>query len=230
MDVASVRRIMPRWVAAVGLVMASPLLAVAAIALRLSSPGPTIFRATRVGEHGRTFVMMKLRTMHLASPTDEVAPITGGADPRVFAVGSWLRRLKIDELPQLANVARGEMAFFGPRPEDPDIVDRSYVPWMRETLLVPPGVVGPGSLGYYVEQDEIPADPQAAHEYYVSVLLPRKLARDLVYVRNASTRYRCELLVRTVLGILGLRSLANRLAVREELEAGRILREVACAR
>lgn len=225
MALATVRRACPRWIAALGLLAASPVLAVAAAALRWSSPGPAVFRAQRVGQDGTPFVMLKLRTMHMDSSGGRRAPITGAADPRIFPVGSWLRRLKIDELPQLVNVLRGEMAFFGPRPEDPVIVERDYLPWMRETLVVPPGVVGPGSIGYYVEHDQIPQDPEAALDYYASVLLPRKLARDLVYVRHPSTRYRAELLARTILGIVGARNLATRLARREEAEAERILTE-----
>lgn len=230
MDVSSVRRSVPRVVAGAALVVVSPVVAAAAVALKISSPGPTIFRAQRVGQDGETFTMMKLRSMHVAAPGDGHAPITGGADPRIFPVGSWLRRLKVDELPQLVNVARGEMVFFGPRPEDPDVVTSDYLPWMHETLRVPPGVVGPGSLGYYVEHDEIPAEPDAARAYYAAVLLPRKLARDLVYVRNPSVRYRCELLLRTALGVVGLSRLAQGLARREELAAERILAEVGGAR
>ncbi len=226
MGIAMLRRVVPRCVAVLGLLATSPVLAVAAVALRVSSPGPALFRALRVGQGGRTFVMMKLRTMHVQAPDADRAPITSGSDPRVFTVGAWLRRMKIDELPQLVNVVRGEMVFFGPRPEDPDIVERDYAAWMRETLTVPPGVVGPGSLGYYVEHDEIPGDSQAAREHYTSVLLPRKLARDLVFVRSASTRYRCELLLRTAFGVLGIRTVAMRLARREDAEADRILAEV----
>jgi lipopolysaccharide/colanic/teichoic acid biosynthesis glycosyltransferase len=165
--------------------------------------------------------MLKLRTMHVSAP--EAGVITTGADPRVFPAGKWLRRLKIDEIPQLVNVARGEMAFFGPRPEAPAIVANDYKPWMRETLKVRPGIVGPGSLGYFEEEAELPENARETEDYYIRVLLPRKLARDLVFVRTASTRYRAELLVRTVLGVLGLVTLTARVRAREDALAQELL-------
>jgi lipopolysaccharide/colanic/teichoic acid biosynthesis glycosyltransferase len=197
-----------------------PAIAAAAVGIRLSSPGPVIFRAERAGRDGIPFTMYKLRTMHVGANSK---PITGGRDPRIFAFGSWLRRLKIDELPQLWNVVRGEMRFFGPRPEDVGIVREHYAPWMRETLQVPPGIVGPGSLGYYLEESELDDDPGRAFEQYLSELLPRKLARDLVYVRTASRGYRFQLGVRTFLGIIGLRRLVRRIELAETEAAEAIL-------
>src|SRR6478609_8506396 len=111
-----------RLVAAFALIVVSPLLLLAALAIMISSRGPVLYRAPRVGLSGRRFVMLKLRTMHVA-PTKEVERITGGQDTRISPVGRWLRRLKIDELPQLVNVIRGDMVLVGPRPEDPSIVD-----------------------------------------------------------------------------------------------------------
>ena len=203
-----------RTVAVVGLVAASPALLLGALSIRLSSPGPVLFKARRVGLDGAEFTMLKLRTMHVGAP--HAGAITASADPRVFPAGRWLRRLKIDEIPQLVNVARGDMAFFGPRPESPAIVAKDYKPWMLETLSVRPGIVGPGSLGYFEEEADLPEDAQEAEDYYVEVLLPRKLARDLVFVRAASTRYRLELLVRTALGVLGLDVLTARARARED--------------
>jgi len=212
-----------RWAATALLAVGAPFLGAGAVAVRLSSPGPVVYRASRAGTDGAPFTMYKLRTMHLGTSS---APITGGRDPRIFAAGMWLRRLKIDELPQLVNVVRGEMRFFGPRPEDPGIVDAHYSPWMWETLTVPPGIVGPGSLGYFLEEEELVEDPEAALEQYVTSLLPRKLARDLVYVRNPSVGYRVELLLRTLLGVVGLRRLARRQEARENERADAILRDV----
>lgn len=220
---ARMKQVAPeRWTAAVLLTLSAPALAVGALAIRLSSPGPIIYRAARAGRDGEPFTMLKLRTMHLGGG----APITGGQDPRIFPAGVWLRRLKLDELPQLWNVTRGEMRFFGPRPEDLAIVEDHYTPWMRETLSVPPGIVGPGSLGYFLEESELAQDPDTAVVQYVDVLLPRKLARDLVYLRDPSRRYRIELLARTLLGVVGLRSLLRRREEVEQRRADQILRDV----
>ncbi|GAA4379601.1 sugar transferase [Nocardioides caricicola] len=212
-----------RWVAAALLAVSAPALAAGALAVRLSSPGPVIYRASRAGRDATDFTMYKLRTMHLG----EGGPITGGRDPRIFPAGVWLRRLKVDELPQLWNVLRGEMKFFGPRPEDPAIVRDHYAPWMHETLTVPPGIVGPGSLGYFLEESELAQDPEAAFTQYVDELLPRKLARDLVYLRAPSRRYRLQLLARTALGVIGRQSWMSRYESEERRRADEILRSVA---
>ena len=140
------KRVFDIVVASLTLLAALPVLAVAALAIRLASPGPVLHRAARAGRDGRPFTMLKLRTMHVAPPGESGSRITDPADPRVFPVGALLRRTKIDELPQLVNVLRGEMAIVGPRPEDPEIVRKHYSPTHRETLRVRPGLVSPGSI------------------------------------------------------------------------------------
>lgn len=216
--------VVERVMAVIGLIVTAPITAIAAVAIRFASRGPALYRARRVGVGGEEFTMLKLRTMHVDQAVR--GSITGGDDPRVFGVGRLLRTLKIDELPQLVNIARGEMAFVGPRPEAPDIVAANYKPWMRETLEIPPGIVGPGSLGYYLEEDALPDDPAGAAEMYANVLLPRKLARDLVFVRRRTLGYRLELVARTILGILRLRNITRRWQEREDRAAAEILREV----
>lgn len=170
--------------------------------------------------------MFKFRTMRTA-PAGSGGRITSGVDPRIFPVGRWLRRLKLDELPQLANVVRGEMAIVGPRPEDPTIVADHYAPFMLETLEVLPGLTSPGSLQYYAEEEgDIPSDPDLAERHYAEVLLPRKIALDLVFVRNRSWRYEMELIVRTVASLFGIRRPFARRASWERAEADAILRGV----
>jgi len=193
---------MNRIAAIVALVAASPLLALAAAAIWLSSRGPVLFKAERVGRDGVTYRMYKLRTMHVAGkPTPT---ITASNDPRVFAVGRFLRRLKIDELPQFYNVLRGEMAFVGPRPEDPRIVAEHYSPEMRRALSVLPGLTSPATLDYFADERALPTVPHEAEVHYVRSILPRKLALELVYVENRSARYDLEIVLRTILAILGL--------------------------
>ena len=123
--------------------------------------------------------------------------ITADRDPRVFRFGAWLRRAKLDELPQLVNILRGEMSIVGPRPEHPSIVSRHYGPEHRELLRVRPGLTSPGTLYDYVHGDTIVGrnDPERG---YVERLLPLRLALDLVYVRRASLVYDAALVARTV--------------------------------
>src|SRR6266496_629646 len=127
--------------AAIGLVLASPVLLVAMVAIRLESQGPAIYRQPRVGRDGRSFELYKLRTMRLgADPVGVGTPVLEG-DPRLTRVGLMLRRLSLDELPNLINVVRGEMAIVGPRPTLAAQVEL-YTPHQRRRLDVKPGLTG----------------------------------------------------------------------------------------
>jgi lipopolysaccharide/colanic/teichoic acid biosynthesis glycosyltransferase len=187
-----------RWLdlalASVALVAVTPLLAVAALGIRLSGPGPIFYRAQRLGLHGRPFTMYKLRTMRVGQASTSV--ITARDDPRVFAFGAFLRRAKIDELPQLFNILRGEMVIVGPRPEDPLMVERFYRPVHHETFRVPPGLTCPGSI-YAYTHGEAELDASDPERCYGERLLPVKLALDVVYVRRATLRYDLALIART---------------------------------
>ncbi len=134
---------------AVLLVLIAPLIAVIALAVRLDSSGPILFRASRVGQNGRIFTMYKFRTMRDGAPPPEPRELDGSGqpvykyadDPRVTSLGRFLRRTSLDELPQLVNVLRGDMSLVGPRPEQPFIVE-AYRPWQRRRLEVRPGITG----------------------------------------------------------------------------------------
>jgi len=195
-----------RGLAAAGLLVSSPVLAIAGLVIKLSSPGPVLFRAARVGVDGRPFTMYKLRTMHQPVAVGG-ARITGGRDSRVFRSGRWLRRAKIDELPQLLNVVLGDMAIVGPRPEDPSIVSDHYTDFMRGSLSVLPGLTSPGSLTYYADEVQLPGDPEEAERLYLEQLLPRKVALDVLYIQHRSWRYDLEIIVRTVAAMLGFHQL-----------------------
>ncbi len=188
----TVKRALDVVLSATALLLLSPLLAAVAVAVPLASPGPAIYRARRAGVGGRPFTMYKFRTMHVGGG----APITAGDDPRVFPLGRLLRRLKVDELPQLFNVLKGDMSIVGPRPEDPDIVARHYAPMHMETLAVRPGLTSPGSVYYYAVGEETLRHGDAV-DAYVERLLPVKLALDIVYVREASLAYDLSLVLRT---------------------------------
>ena len=161
------------------LVILSPVLVALAAAVRLTSRGPAFHRATRVGRDGRPFTMLKLRTMR-AGPG---AAITTRDDPRMTALGRALRRARLDELPQLFNVVRGEMSIVGPRPEDPRFV-ALYSEEQRAVLALRPGITGAAQLVFRDEAALLdPADPEGS---YIRAVLPRKLAIDLEYARGRS--------------------------------------------
>lgn len=128
-------------IAAVGLILASPLLLAAAVAIRLSSPGPVIYRQRRIGRGGAEFEMLKLRTMREGADPVGVGTAVVADDPRVTGPGRVLRRFALDELPNLVNVLRGEMAIVGPRATLPAQVDL-YTPRQRRRLALKPGVTG----------------------------------------------------------------------------------------
>ncbi len=162
-----------------GLLVAAPLVAVAAIAMRASGDrGPLLDRARRVGEGGREITVYKLRTMRVA--TTGLA-ITHSHDERITPVGRRLRRAKIDELPQFLNVVRGEMSVVGPRPEDPRYVDWSD-PVHRFVFSAKPGITGPSQIAFRHEERLLAvADPD---DHYRRVILPEKLRLDADYLRR----------------------------------------------
>lgn len=177
------KRLLDAAIAAMALVVLAPLLLLLGIAVRLDSPGPAFFRQERVGLCGRTFRIWKFRTMHVAG--DGGSLITVGADRRITRLGALLRRTKLDELPQLVNVLRGEMSFVGPRPEVSRYVDL-YPPAVRaEILSVRPGIIDWASIRFRNES-EILGRSSHPETTYVEEILPVKQALYLDYVRNRS--------------------------------------------
>ena len=193
---ALLKRVLDVLLSLVALVVLSPILSLAAFGVWLSDRSPILYRARLTGRNGRPFTMYKLRTMRVNHGAFQ-SVITADQDPRVFPFGAWLRRAKVDELPQLVNILRGDMSIVGPRPEHPDIVTRHYRPEHRELLEVRPGLTSPGTLYDYAHGDAIVgrSDPERG---YVERLLPLRLALDLVYVRRASLAYDAALVARTV--------------------------------
>lgn len=189
------KRVFDLLVAGLALLLLSPLLLGVALAIRLDSPGPVLFRQERVGRRGVPFRIHKFRTMvHGAAGL----PLTVGADARVTRVGALLRRTRIDELPQLVDVLQGTMSLVGPRPEVPRYVAH-YPPALRErALAVRPGITDPSSLAFLDEAALLAqaADPERA---YIELVLPAKLRQAADYAERATLWTDLGVLWRTVL-------------------------------
>jgi lipopolysaccharide/colanic/teichoic acid biosynthesis glycosyltransferase len=168
--------------AAVFLVLLSPLLLILAVAVFTSDPGPIIFQGRRIGRFGRDFRIYKFRSMRV-NQAGMVSAITVGNDPRVTSVGRFLRATKLDELPQLVNVLKGDMSLVGPRPEAPDYVAR-YTEEQRGVLSVRPGITGLSQV-YFRHEEEL-LTGRAPEFYYFDAIMPAKLTIDLEYVRHPS--------------------------------------------
>jgi lipopolysaccharide/colanic/teichoic acid biosynthesis glycosyltransferase len=192
-----VKRLLDVVVSAAGLVVTSPIILGAAIAVKLETPGPAFYSAQRVGRDGRMFRIYKLRSMRqdVAGPA-----VTAGDDPRITSVGRFLRRTKLDELPQLFSVLVGTMSLVGPRPEDPKYVER-YTPEQRRVLSVRPGITGPTVLAFLDEETLLSGGD--AEALYVENVMPQKLALDLKYVDGASFGGDLRILGRTVTAVVG---------------------------
>ncbi|HYM66092.1 MAG TPA: sugar transferase [Patescibacteria group bacterium] len=180
--------------AMIGLILTSPILLVAAIAVKLGSPGPAFYSGPRVGRGGTVFEIHKLRSMKIGA-ADSGPSVTAAGDPRVTPAGRFLRRTKIDELPQLWNVVKGEMSLVGPRPEHPDFVAR-FTERERRLLSVRPGMTGPAALEFHDEERRLRvADPV---DTYVHEVLPRKLEIELGYLDSAGFVSDLVILARTL--------------------------------
>lgn len=191
------KRLLDVVVGSVMLLLATPILAGVALAMRLTGDrGPLLYRAPRVGERGRVFTILKVRTM---VPDLPGSAITVAADRRITPLGRLLRRTRIDELPQLLNVLRGEMSLVGPRPEDPRLVDWTD-PLHRRVFTARPGITGLAQLSFYDEATQLTGpDPE---QRYRETILPAKLALDLEYLDHRSMRLDLEILARTLATVL----------------------------
>lgn len=175
-----------------------PLWLLVALGVRLTSPGPVFHAGKRVGKDGRLFAMYKFRTMRAGADRQGPA-VTGAADSRVTPSGRILRRAKLDELPQLLNVMRGEMSLVGPRPEAPRYVEL-YDARQRQVLTVRPGITGPTQLVYRYEEQML--HHEDVEQHYVAEIMPRKLEMDLEYVRTRSFVGDLRLLLATIAALI----------------------------
>ena len=166
------------------IVVLSPFLLGAVIAVKAGSRGPVIYRQTRVGKNGKLFSMYKFRTMVVDAERLGTKVTVGTDDPRITRTGKFLRRTRIDEFPQFFNVLKGDMSLIGPRPEVQQYVD-AYEPEYYATLLIRPGITSNTSIAFSNEGERLAGqeDPDA---YYIHTLLPEKMELNLSYVRELS--------------------------------------------
>lgn len=193
----AVRRCLDVVVAGLGLLVLAPVMLILAVLVKLSSPGPVLFRQERVGFMGKPFILLKFRSMR---PSVGGPQVTAGGDDRITPIGRFMRKWKLDELPQLVNVLRGDMTLVGPRPEVPRYV-AYYTPQERQVLSVRPGITGKTQLEYRNEEALL-AGRADAEEYYIKEVMPAKLRLDLEYIQSRSLLGDLAILLRTVVAVL----------------------------
>lgn len=188
------KRIFDVTMAIVGILVSSPLLLVLALWIKLSSKGPILYGQTRVGQHQKLFKLYKFRSM-VVNADKLGSSVTTGHDPRITPVGRFLRRTKLDELPQLWNVLRGDMSFVGPRPDVPEIIS-AYTPEMMQILNIRPGITSIASLHLY-QEEEILSLAQDPDDIYMRVVVPAKISLAMEHVLKNSFLFDMQVLIQT---------------------------------
>jgi lipopolysaccharide/colanic/teichoic acid biosynthesis glycosyltransferase len=196
------KRMLDIAVAGVGLLLLAPLFGAVALLIKLDSPGAVFFKQKRIGKGFRPFWIYKFRTMSEGART--TLPLTVGADPRITRVGNFLRHSKIDELPQLINILRGEMTLVGPRPEVPRYVKAFHHDY-QEILAVRPGLTDLASLKYR-DEARLLAQSDDPEEEYLQRVLPDKIRLGKEYIRRSSLRFDLNLIIKTMLKLVFPRS------------------------
>lgn len=192
------KRLLDLVVSAVGLVILAPFFLLFAVAIKVDSRGPVFYLQERVGKGGTLFRLFKFRTMRVGA--DKATAITvGQRDPRITSVGHFLRRFKLDELPQLINVLKGEMSLVGPRPELKRFVD-IYQGDQRKVIEVTPGITDYASLEFRNENELLEGKPDPL-DFYTKEILPKKLELNLKYIREQSFWTDVRIIVLTIVHI-----------------------------
>jgi lipopolysaccharide/colanic/teichoic acid biosynthesis glycosyltransferase len=183
-------------ISTLGIVLLAPVFVTIALLVRIDSPGPAFFRQERIGRHFRPFKILKFRTMMRAKSDD--LRLTVGEDSRITEVGRWLRRSKLDELPQLFNVVAGDMSLVGPRPEIPRYVEMFRKDY-EELLTVRPGITDTASI-VYRDEAAILGRAQDADQVYVTMILPEKIRLAKNDLRRSSVFVDIFIIVKTLMG------------------------------
>ena len=194
-----IKRVFDVLASSLAMLLTIPLWLAVSIAIKLESIGPVIHRSVRTGTGGRLFTLYKFRTMSVdASHTGP--GVTRQNDARITKVGGFLRKLKVDELPQFINVLKGEMSIVGPRPEDPRFV-QLYTNEQRRVFTVRPGLTGPAAIKYRHEEKLLAAAGTDIEDVYAKQIMPDKLRIDLEYIARRSFARDLRILVQTVVAI-----------------------------
>lgn len=183
-----------------GIVILFPLIVIVSILIKLTSKGPVLFKQVRVTKNGRLFKIYKFRTMRENSEGNK--QITVGNDSRITGVGHILRKTKLDELPQLFNVLKGEMSLVGPRPEVPKYVEL-YTEEQREILKVSVGITDYASI-YFSNESELLGEAENPEEFYIKKIMPYKIELNKKYIKEIGIVTDIKLIILTILKILGL--------------------------
>jgi lipopolysaccharide/colanic/teichoic acid biosynthesis glycosyltransferase len=200
--ITEARNGLPRWVEATfaiaGLVVAAPVIALTGLGIAVFSGRPVFFRQQRVGQHGDTFDLYKLRTM---TPSADGPQITSNGDARITRLGRFLRNTKLDELPTLWNVVRGDMSLVGPRPEVPRFVQLTDPIWQK-VLAVKPGITDPVTLRLRSEAALLAQIDGDTEEYYTKELQPAKLKGYVAYLEDRTWRTDLKVLLQTLAAVV----------------------------
>lgn len=191
-----IKRIFDIIMSLIGIIILSPVFIIVSIAIKVNSTGNILFLQKRVGRDGREFNIYKFRTM--VSDAEKLGKqITVGNDSRITKVGAFLRKFKIDELPQLFNVFNGDMSLVGPRPEVPKYV-KLYTKEQRKVLSIRPGITDMASLRYRDEND-ILGKVDNPEEYYINVIMQDKLKLNLEYIEKSNIIFDISLILKTII-------------------------------
>jgi lipopolysaccharide/colanic/teichoic acid biosynthesis glycosyltransferase len=210
------KRLFDILASALGLLLLSPLFGIIAWAIKRDSPGQVFYRGRRAGRSGKEFNILKFRSMREEAASYAGPPLTAEDDPRITPVGKWLRQAKLNELPQLWNVLKGEMSLVGPRPEDPQIVATWPEDLRKEILSVRPGITSPASVMFRDEEQKlgngavmvgqsptnVVGHSPTIMDKYLGEILPSKLRLDQIYVRNRSFVVDLDIIFMTLISLL----------------------------
>lgn len=175
-----------------------PFIVLVGIMIKIDSPGKVFFLQKRVTTNGKVFKIFKFRTMKENS--EKLSGVTVDNDPRITKLGKYLRKFRIDEIPQIFNILTGDLSFVGARPESVKYV-KEYSPEMYATLLMPAGVTSPASI-LFKDEAELLKGAQNPDETYVKDILPKKMAYNLEYIENCSLLYDIKVMFKTVIAVI----------------------------
>jgi len=190
-----IKRIFDITASGLGIIVLSPILIVIALIIKKESDGPVFFKQIRVGEKGRNFEILKYRTM-VVDAEKMGRQITVGNDNRITKIGGFLRKYKLDELPQLINVFKGDMSLVGPRPEVPRYVEM-YNEEQRKVLDVKPGITDLASIRYR-DENELLGTAEDPDDMYINTIMPDKLALNLEYINKSNVFFDIYIILKTI--------------------------------